>query len=343
MSILDDPVAARPFAKRDLSPNISRVVAIDERLRYRLTDLLAYVAEIAGSDSLGQERLAGLLQRVREGSVSPWVFCLYSELVTELAKKPRGDIKLCFSEVAHAGILRSEPGVIALDDPCIDEAWWRHFRLLFDTDPEQRFDPQAPEPAALVSCKQDIRAGLDFLRRADADFHAEIRLLLRMIVLGAPARGARGFNGASTFFLWGAALLNANAKRSRMSLIDLVVHESSHVLLFGLAAEGALLRNSGNERYASPLRPDKRPIDGIFHGCFVTTRVHLAIQRLLGSEAVRGDDAKEATERSVRNRMASLASLEVLERYAVPTDLGVDILAAISAYWADASNRSCVA
>ena len=35
-------------------------------------------------------------------------------------KETNGDIKRCFSEVAHAGILQSEPGVIALDDPCID-------------------------------------------------------------------------------------------------------------------------------------------------------------------------------------------------------------------------------
>ncbi|HEY8300152.1 MAG TPA: hypothetical protein VIF65_06725, partial [Methyloceanibacter sp.] len=40
--------------------------------------------------------------------------------------------------------------------------------------------------------------------------------------------------------------------------------ESSHVLLFGVSAEGALTENSGRERYDSPLRRDKRPIDGIF-------------------------------------------------------------------------------
>ena len=137
----------------------------------------------------------------------------------------------------------------------LTEAWWRHFRLLFDTDRNSDSTRKLPSLGRL-SLANKI-SGQDSTSCArDADFHAEVRLLLRMIVLGAPARGARGFNGASTFFLWGAALLNANAKRSRMSLIDLVVHESSHVLLFGLAAEGALLRNSSNERYASPLRPD---------------------------------------------------------------------------------------
>ena len=64
-------------------------------------------------------------------------------------------------------------------------------------------------------------------------------------------------------------------------MVDLLVHESSHVLLFGVSAEGALTENSGRERYDSPLRRDKRPIDGILHACFVATRVHLAMNRLL--------------------------------------------------------------
>ena len=326
-----------------LGPDVSRVGVIDERLRCRLADSLSYVAEMAGSDSLGQEQLDSLLQRLREASVSPWMFCLYSELVAELVKKPRGDVKRCFNEVAVAAALQSEPSVVALGDPGIDEAWWRHFGVLLDTDPQQPFDPQPPEFRAFASCKQDIRLGFELLRRGDADFHTEVCRLLRMIVLGAPAPGSRGFNGASTFFLWGATLLNANTKRSPVSLIDLVIHESSHVLLFGIAAEGPLLHNSSQERYASPLRPDKRPIDGIFHACFVTTRVHLAMQRLLGSDAIRGDDAKEAAERGIRNGRASLASLELLECHAVPTDLGARILGVISAYWADASNRSSVA
>ena len=52
---------------------------------------------------------------------------------------------------------------------------------------------------------------------------------------------------------------------------------------FGVSADGALTENSGNERYDSPLRKDKRPIDGIVHACFVATRVHLAMSRMLGS------------------------------------------------------------
>ena len=70
----------------------------------------------------------------------------------------------------------------------------------------------------------------------------EVKKLVRMIVLGAPGSDepADRFNGASTFFLWGASLLNADVRRSSISIADLLVHESSHVLLFGVSADGAL-------------------------------------------------------------------------------------------------------
>ena len=113
-------------------------------------------------------------------------------------------------------------------------------------------------------------------------------------MLGAPGSDdpADKFNGASTFFLWGASLLNADLRRSCISIIDLLVHESSHVLLFGISADGALTENSGSERFDSPLRSDKRPIDGIFHACFVATRVHLAMSRMLESGVLTQAEAK---------------------------------------------------
>ena len=138
---------------------------------------------------------------------------------------------------------------------------------------------------AIQALQRDIETTLALMQRADPAFHAEVRRLLRMVVLGAPESPNldHEFNGASTFFLWGATFLNADLRRTTIALVDLLVHESSHVLLFGVGTESTLTRNSYGERYSSPLRADPRPIDGIFHTCFVATRVHLALTRLLES------------------------------------------------------------
>jgi HEXXH motif-containing protein len=157
-----------------------------------------------------------------------------------------------------------------------------------------------------------------------------------MIVLGAPGSDnpADRFNGASTFFLWGASLLNADLRRSTISIADLLVHESSHVLLFGISADGALTENSGSERYDSPLRKDKRPIDGIFHACFVATRVHLAMSRMLDSGALTEAEAKIALERGGYNGEAARNGIVELDRHAKLTELGAQVLGTLRAYWA---------
>jgi HEXXH motif-containing protein len=320
-----------------LAPRPVRVDGIDQALRGRLADSLHYLGEIGSLDPSRQAALLGLERKLRTTPVSPWVFCLYSKLVAEISKHPRGDVAQVFDGVVRTASLPTDEGVVALRNPAVSAFSWDHFLLLLDTDRQRPFKPQAPSPEAFSLCKQDIEAGLTVMRRADPIWYEEVLRLLRMIVLGAPASPDSKdlFNGASTFFLWGATLLNADLRRSAISIVDLLVHESSHVLLFGLSAEGALTRNRGDQRYASPLRSDARPIDGIFHGCFVATRVHLAMSRMLASGRLTADEAKQAVERRKFNGEAAGTALDVLDRNADPTELGENILATIRAHLAD--------
>jgi HEXXH motif-containing protein len=321
----------------NLSPSVSRVAAIDEGLRLRLIHSLAYLAEVASLADSHAPALAAVEQRLKFGPVSPWVFCLYSKLVSELAKSPRGDVSAVFASIVDATEQSTDAGVTRFREPSIPRPWWDHFRLLFDTDRQRPFKPKAPSEENFAACKEDINAGFEVLERADPAFHTEVKKLVRMIVLGAPGSDnpVDRFNGASTFFLWGSSLLNADLRRSNISVADLLVHESSHVLLFGVSADGALTENSGNERYDSPLRKDKRPIDGIFHACFVATRVHLAMNRMLASGALTDAEAKLARERGQYNGDAARNGIVELDRHAKLTPLGEEVIGALRAYWAD--------
>jgi hypothetical protein len=330
-------IAVNETPRWNIVPSASRVDGIDRALRVRLAEALDYLAKLASLDPGRQAALVSLERRLKAAPISPWVFCLYSKLVVELSKDPRGDVTGIFADIVLAASLPADQGLVAFRDPVVSESWWDHFRLLLDTDNQRPFKPQAPSTAAFALCKQDIELGLAILQQADPVLHEEVRSLLRMIVLGSPASPDRVdvFNGASTFFLWGAVLLNANLRRSAISIVDLLVHESSHVLLFGLAADDPLTRNSGHERYASPVRSDKRPIDGIFHACFVMTRVHLAIGRLLGSGLLSDEDSKIAVKHQEYNGTAARASLDVLAHHAKTTELGEKILGTLRAYWAN--------
>ena len=320
----------------DLSPSASRVESIDQALRRRLADSLAYLADVASSDDSYRPAMASIEKSLRGGPVSPWVFCHYSKLVAELSKDPRGDASGTFTDIARAAALPAEAGVVAFGGAAVPPSWWDHFRLLFDTDRQRPFKPQVPVEEDFVRCSEEIEAALAMLQRGDASWYEEVRKLVRMVVLGAPRSvdSADLFNGASTFFLWGASLLNANLRRSSISILDLIVHESSHVLLFGLSADGGLTTNSGRERYDSPVRKDKRPIDGIFHACFVSTRVHLSMERLVSSGVLNDEGVKIARQRQEYNGDAALAALDLLECHAKPTEQGDKILDTIRTYWA---------
>ena len=95
------------------------------------------------------------------------------------------------------------------------------------------------------------------------------------------------------------------------------------------------MRNSCEEKYDSPIRADKRPIDGIFHACFVTTRVHLAMNRLLDSGSLHEDDSRLAIQHRQHNEEAGRESLVVLMRHAELTRLGKTILGELQDYWAN--------
>ena len=318
-----------------LPPSEPRVAAIDEALRFRLAESLAYLAEVAPL-ATHWDVLAQVEHRLKSGPVSSWVFCLYSKLVSELAKSPRGDVSAAFGSVVEATLLPADAGIVCLRDQTVPAAWWDHFRILFDTDRRRPFRPATAGPENFAACREDIGAGLAVLKRADPAFYTEVQSLVRMIVLGAPGSDdpADKFNGASTFFLWGASLLNADLRRSSISVIDLLVHESSHVLLFGISADGALTENSGRERFDSPLRTDKRPIDGIFHACFVATRVHLAMSRMLESGMLTHAEANIAVERARYNGDAARSGIDELDRHARLTELGAAVLDTLRSYWA---------
>jgi hypothetical protein len=316
----------------DLPPDSARVAAIDAALRGRLSASLDYLGEIVLART-GQSlpELSQLRARLSQGPVSPWLFCLYSKLVAELSKN--GAVSDGFEQMVKAASSPAEGSAIAYRDPVISPVWWDHFHRLLDTDRQRPFNFERPEPEIYARCESDIQAALALLQRTDPKLLDEFRNLARLIVLATPG-SENGFNGASTFFLWGGILINARVRRSPIVMIDLLVHESSHVLLFGIAAEEPLTCNPGTERYASPVRPDPRPIDGIFHACFVTTRVHLAMNRLLETGLLSPQEADEALERRDYNGNAARVSLELLDLHADLTPTGSQVLDALHDYWA---------
>src|SRR5262249_34324355 len=153
---------------------------------------------------------------------------LYAKLVAELSNN---GAEGSFEDILLAAALPASEGVIVLRDSTIRDTWWDQLQLLLDTDRNAPFRPKLASEEDFEACRREIEAGLALMRRIDCTWFDEIRNLLRVIVVGSPSSPDLSdfFNGASTFFLWGLALLNANLRRGPIPILDLLVHESSHV------------------------------------------------------------------------------------------------------------------
>jgi HEXXH motif-containing protein len=91
------------------------------------------------------------------------------------------------------------------------------------------------------------------------------------------------FEAGSSYRLWGAMLLNAVRRKTRIEIIESVAHENAHSRLFGLCTEEPAVQNPDQELYPSPLRVDPRPMDGVYHATFVSARMHWTMSRVIAS------------------------------------------------------------
>jgi len=316
--------------KTVFAPDAGRAGALDATLRAGLAHSLVYLSGITGGSDAAWDEVAA---RIAAGPVSPFVFGSYAAMVAALSRGER--------PAPHKALLLAASRLPAANAPIIfggggvPPALWPQLGMLFDTDADRPFQVEPPAPADAGAAMTEIEVAFDFLRRHDPEFHADIRATQRVIVLARPVRGATSFGAASTFFLWGLSIVNAEPRRDLVPMLDILIHESGHLLLFGLAAGEALAEN-GAERRTSPLRRDPRPIEGIFHAAFVATRVHAASTRLLHAPGIgEGVAAALAREREASGQ-AGRAGLATLAEHAIPTPRGREVMGALEDYWREA-------
>jgi len=316
--------------KTVFAPDAGRARALDAALRAGLVRSLDYLASVTGGRDAAWDEVAA---RVATGPVSPFVFGSYAAMVAALSRGERAAPHT--SLLIAASRLPESTAPIVLGGGGVPPALWPQLGMLFDTDADRPFQVEPAAPADAGAAMTEVDTALDFLRRHDPEFHADVLATQRVIVLARPMRGATSFGAASTFFLWGLSIVNAEPRRDLVSMLDILIHESGHLLLFGLAGGEALAEN-GAERHASPLRRDPRPIEGIFHAAFVATRVHAAFTRLLGRSGIDEVVATSLAREREASGKAGRAGLATLAEHAIPTARGREILAALGDYWREA-------
>jgi HEXXH motif-containing protein len=317
-------------------PSAKRAAELDRHMRDRLAQSLTYIADEA-SGPLGFESslLKPFLMRLRSGPVSPLIFGAYCELVLALESGELQDAHNLLQEISAAQNHDGGPAIVDLADPGKDRGSGRYLRLT-DTDQTFRFDINPPPEATSRQCRAEIGNAFVLMERGDPELAAEIRTLLREIVLavGPDDPKANDFDGASSFMLWGAVVLNARNYSKTLDVVQALAHESGHNLLFGLSADGPLIENDDVARYRSPLRTDARPMDGIVHAVYVTARMHRAVAQLVASGVLSADELEAAQAALTLHARNFAAGMETVDRDAQFTPVGRAVFDGARAYMA---------
>ncbi len=182
-------------------------------------------------------------------------------------------------------------------------------------------------------------AAFDLLDRGFPAMAAEIRALLREIVIasGPEDPNVMTFDGSSAYMLWGATLLNARGQTNILDTAQALAHESGHNLLFGYCANGPLIENADDELFASPLRMDPRPMDGIVHATYVIARMHQTLERLIGSGILTSDQSEAALADLDLHRRKFHEGDGVIRKGGRLTPLGKSVIASARDYMAAAA------
>jgi len=115
-----------------------------------------------------------------------------------------------------------------------------------------------------------------------------------------------------------------------MTMVEAVIHEVSHNKLAALFELDPVLHNAPSEAYASPVRPDPRPL----HGVLLAVHAFLPVAALYAAMIEAGAPGSEHP--AFRQRFSQIVvgnheGAEVLRAHARPTPLGAQLLAEIDA------------
>jgi HEXXH motif-containing protein len=270
--------------------------------------------------------LPAACRAVRDKRVSPGATAAYFELVPALQTGDRLLAENCWRRIAAmptvAPGIRREP----FDPHVLSEDAARFQRLLaIGWGGQEMF--ATPEAQEWKAFDQLVGEAFDCLKAIAPAWHDEVLSLVVRVYGALPAVGsARGFSSASSRMVWGALFINLRRNAEPLRVLSAVVHEATHQMLFGLSHQTPLTENPPEERYSSPLRPDARPMDGVYHATYVAARLCLLYHLLRASTEIGPDERARAAERFNVMHEKFTEGLEVVRQHGRLSALGWELM-----------------
>jgi len=175
--------------------------------------------------------------------------------------------------------------------------------------------------ADVATWKRALEDALDRIGRALPRVREELELVLSQIV---PV-GRDEERHLSASYREALGTIYVSLHPDPLTMTEAILHEAQHNKLNAVLTTDRLLENSPDERYASPVRPDPRPLLGVLLAvhAFVPVAMLYAELRAAGEPTVVGGRADARIEAIVQGNAAGLA---MLESHALPTSTGRALL-----------------
>ena len=328
----------RPFRIMTLSvdfpPDPFRAVHLNRSMHASLADSLRHIRErCEGVIDFDRPAVDTLIANLEQGhSYAPVTFSYYYELVPALLAGDASTAAAMFEALARSAPIAPHLRIVALGGVELGTTSARYQRLM-NSDPRLPVGLLPPGEELAADFRARLARGFELLDRSIPELAGEIRGIINEIVMVAsdPAQPLQ-FDGGSHYQLWGALFLNAEFHQSDQAIVEVLAHESAHSLLFGFCTDTALVENADDELYASPLRPDRRPMDGIFHATFVSARMHWAMSRLLRSGRLDRGAQEAAAAAIAADALNFAAGYDVVAEHGRLTTLGRALMREAKSY-----------
>lgn len=133
------------------------------------------------------------------------------------------------------------------------------------------------------------------------------------------------YNGASGW-AYGTLFITFSSTKNSIDMIDVLIHEAGHLVLMAKQSFGKMIENDGDSVY-SPIRNEKRWLNGVIHAIYVYSKVCEALVRLEDLESELTLEERETAIKNYQNsRRIYIESVKNLDEVAIYTETGTYLM-----------------
>ncbi len=276
----------------DAAPSGAQTEFLRYRVNQNLVLDLSRQIEVAEKVLPGTARRAGVRLNELDSTrrINPEIFTCHFQIADGIRRQDAGRVASGLG--ALTGLINSAPYAEHFSVGPL-----RHDRTeaeIFDflCGPEGPRSPRGEFPEMWVPHNNDVAAGQKWVNESllvlddlDNDLATEFGELTAELRLFR-GRAARGITSVRSFGLILLRLpdLGQESAEPLLYFLDYIAHETSHMVLHTLMNIEPLVIDGYDMRYSAPIRPDHRPLYGIYHATFVLSRITRVLARLAARE-----------------------------------------------------------